>query len=145
MKTLVCFLEERSAQVLLETILPKILNSSEINFKYITFQGKQDLEKNLYQKLKGWKQPNSYFLVMRDKDAGDCIGIKENLKTITQNGGKIAETCIRIACCELEKLTARKYQKISGSRAIAPHLKIDGSNKSKSFNELLKGIKKLVV
>ena len=98
MKTLVCFLEERSAQVLLETILPKILNSSEINFKYITFQGKQDLEKNLYQKLKGWKQPNSYFLVMRDKDAGDCIGIKEKLKTITQNGGKIAETCIRIAC-----------------------------------------------
>ncbi|WP_141698876.1 hypothetical protein [Candidatus Marithrix sp. Canyon 246] len=45
---------------------------------------------------------------------------------------------------ELYKLTKKKYQKVAGSRAIAPHLKIDGTNKSHSFNILLQGIKKLI-
>ena len=41
---------------------------------------------------------------------------------------------------ELSKLTKNRYQKISGSRAIGPHLKIDGTNRSHSFNVLLAGI-----
>lgn len=44
---------------------------------------------------------------------------------------------------ELKQLTQQKYQVIAGSRAIAPHLKIDGSNCSHSFNVLLAGIKQL--
>ena len=48
------------------------------------------------------------------------------------------------AAQELQKLTQRKYQKVSGSRAIGPHLKTDGSNRSHSFNVLLNGIEKLV-
>ncbi len=45
---------------------------------------------------------------------------------------------------ELYKLTKKKYQKVAGSRVIAPHLEIDGTNKSHSFNILLPGIKKLI-
>jgi monomeric isocitrate dehydrogenase len=45
---------------------------------------------------------------------------------------------------ELKKLTKNKYQKISGSQSIAPFLRIDGSNRSTSFNNLVRGIKKLV-
>ena len=48
------------------------------------------------------------------------------------------------AAQELSNLTQKKYQKVAGSRAIAPFLKIDGSNKSHSFNVLLVGIRKLV-
>lgn len=40
---------------------------------------------------------------------------------------------------ELKKLTKGKYQKLSGSRAIAPHLSLD-DNKSTSFNVLIRGI-----
>ena len=43
----------------------------------------------------------------------------------------------------LSMITERKYQKVSGSRMIAPYLKIDGSNRSRSFNVLLDGIKNL--
>jgi len=43
---------------------------------------------------------------------------------------------------ELAKLTNKKYQKASGSRAIAPHLNIE-NNHSKSFNVLISGIKQL--
>ena len=45
----------------------------------------------------------------------------------------------------LEDLTGGTYQKVMGSRSIAPHLSIDENvNTSHSFNELLSGIKKLV-
>ncbi len=44
---------------------------------------------------------------------------------------------------ELERLTSGFYQKVAGSRAIAPHLHIEG-NKSHSFKILLAGIRKLV-
>lgn len=43
---------------------------------------------------------------------------------------------------ELERLTSGLYQKVAGSRAIAPYLHID-DNKSHSFKMLLGGIRKL--
>jgi hypothetical protein len=147
---------------------------------------REDLEKNIEKRLKFWKQPNSCFLVMRDKDSGNCRVIKKNLRDKIKKSGKNENSVIRIACHELEsfylgdlsavekglkingltklqskskfrepdklsnsseelyKLTEKKYQKVAGSRAIAPHLKIDGTNKSHSFNILLPGIKKLI-
>ena len=45
---------------------------------------------------------------------------------------------------ELSKITGGQYQKIQGSAAIAPFLKLDGSNKSTSFNMLISGIRKIV-
>ena len=44
---------------------------------------------------------------------------------------------------ELARLTAGRYEKVAGSRAIAPHLHTEG-NKSHSFKILLTGIRKLV-
>lgn len=44
---------------------------------------------------------------------------------------------------ELTRLTSGLYNKIAGSRAIAPHLNIEG-NTSRSFNVLIAGIRKLV-
>jgi hypothetical protein len=47
------------------------------------------------------------------------------------------------AAQELERLTGKKYQKIQGSRDIAPFLKLDGTNASHSFNVLISGIRNL--
>ncbi len=44
---------------------------------------------------------------------------------------------------ELMKITKGAYQKIAGSRAIAPHLDFE-RNASSSFNALVAGIKKLI-
>ena len=44
---------------------------------------------------------------------------------------------------ELCKVTGRKYQKLAGSRAIAPHLRLDGGNRSHSFNALIDGIRRV--
>jgi len=43
----------------------------------------------------------------------------------------------------LEKLTGNAYQKVSGSRAIGPHLDLD-ANTSRSFNVLVAGIRRLI-
>ncbi|NET23796.1 MAG: hypothetical protein F6K07_32915 [Okeania sp. SIO1H5] len=184
-ETLVCLLEEPSAREMLKGILPEVLGS-ENEVKYIVFEGKQDLEKNIERKLKYWNVPQSSFLVMRDQDSGDCKRIKDLLLEKVQRSGKASKTLVRTACKELESfylgdlqaveagmqinglsrqqenrkfrtpdqlaspskeldtLTTGMYQKIDGSRKIAPHLKLDGSNRSISFKNLISGIQKLV-
>lgn len=183
MRTFVFFLEEPSAKEMLQGMLPRIL-PEKIFIRYVIFQGKQDLEKNLDIKLRAWKLPNCSFIVMRDQDSGDCKEIKKKLANICQKAGKKG-VLIRIACHELEsfylgdlaavekgldlkglerkkkqrkfrdpdllanpseemfKLTNNIYDKVSGSRAIAPYLALE-SNTSKSFNTLISGIKNLI-
>ncbi len=183
MRTFVFFLEEPSAKEMLKGVLHRILPDG-ILIRYVIFQGKQDLEKNLRIKLRAWKLPNCSFIVMRDQDSGNCKEIKEKLANICEKAGKKG-VLIRIACHELEsfylgdlaavekgldlkglegkqkqrkfrdpdllgnpseemfKLTNNIYDKISGSRAISPHLALE-SNSSKSFNTLISGIRNLI-
>lgn len=100
MKTLVFFLEEPSAEAMLKAVLPRVLPEN-IQVRYIVFQGKQNLEKNLNRKLRGWSAPDSYFVVMRDQDSGDCREIKSKLLSLCQ-GSRKERVLIRIACRELE-------------------------------------------
>ena len=97
---LVFFLEEPSAREMLKGLLPRILPDF-IACRYIVFEGKQDLEKNLIRRLRGWRAPNSVFVVLRDQDSGDCIAIKQTLATKCRDAGR-PEATVRIACRELE-------------------------------------------
>lgn len=100
MKTLVCLTEEPSAAEMLKAVLPRI--TTEIDIKYIPFEGKSDLENHFERFISGWNIPDSYFLLLRDKDAGDCLKIKNHLVAKTRMTGKWDRVCIRIACSELE-------------------------------------------
>lgn len=182
MKTIVFFLEEPSAREMLEGVLPRVLPEN-IQVRYIVFQGKQDLEKNLKKKLRGWRIPESVFVVMRDQDSGDCKAIKRKLVNLCRDAGQDG-VLVRVACHELEsfylgdlaaveqglglrnlkaqqqkrkfrnpdalgnpamelrRLTSNSYDKVAGSRAIAPFLNLE-TNYSQSFNVLLSGIRKM--
>ncbi len=181
MSQIVFFLEEPSAQEMLKGVLPRILPPS-MSCRYVVFDGKQDLEKRLPMRLRAWKDPAAKFIVMRDKDSGDCVTIKENLRQKCTRAGH-ADVLIRIACHELEsfylgdlravekafkieKLAKQQnkakfrdpdklanpsqelkrlvptYQKMSGSRAIAPFLEVT-ANCSTSFNALVSGLRRL--
>jgi len=182
-KTIIFFLEELSAKVMLQGLLPRIL-PDEVRCHFVVFEGKQDLEKNLAKRLRLWLLPESVFIIMRDQDAGDCQTIKAKLTGICRQAGR-EEAMVRVACRELEsfylgdlaavekgllrpglikmqnnrkyrtpdslanpaqelsKLTHAQYQKVAGSRAIAPHLNPE-SNTSHSFRILIAGIRKLV-
>jgi len=101
MRTLVVFTEEPSAKVMLESLLPRLLPKKACSFICVAFEGKQDLEKQLPIKLKGWRTPNTHFIVLRDQDSGDCKTIKRGLKDICVKARKPG-VLVRIACRELE-------------------------------------------
>ena len=100
MKNLVCFLEEPSAKEMLKGILPRLLPEN-IQCFYIVFDGKQDLEKQLVHRMRGWQKTDSAFLVIRDQDSADCITVKSRLSDLCREAGK-PEAIVRIACRELE-------------------------------------------
>ena len=149
--------------------------------RFVVFEGKQDLEKQLPRKLGGYLNPNARFIVMRDQDQGDCRRIKTSLAALCPVSRR-SRTIVRIACRELEafylgdlravesglglsglagkqdkakfrdpdhlsspareleKLTGNRYQKIAGSRSIAPHLDLQAP-RSRSFHHLLHAIR----
>jgi hypothetical protein len=183
MKTMVFFLEGPSEKELLLGVLPKMI-PADMDVRYLVFRGKQDLEKNLVRRLRGWQLPNSMFVILRDQDAGDCRHVKAGLVEKCTESGKTG-WLVRVACREMEsfflgdlaaveqglgvdklrekqktrkfrnpdnlanpsaelmKLTGNRYDKLSGSRAISPHLNIE-CNKSHSFKILVDGICKLM-
>jgi hypothetical protein len=145
------------------------------------FEGKQDLEKQLSRRIRGYLNPHARFIVMRDQDNGDCKKIKESLSNLCA-GAHRSRIKVRIACRELEsfylgdlravesglgipglatrqdkakfrdpdqllspareleKLTGNRYQKVGGSRAIAPHLNLD-TPRSRSFRHLIHAVR----
>ena len=100
MPKLVVFLEEKSAKEFLDRFLPKCLPEGW-DFKLIPHEGKSDLEKSLGRKLRAWLEPDVTFMVLRDKDAGNCAEVKARLREICIAAGK-PDVTIRIACYELE-------------------------------------------
>ena len=100
MTQIVFFLEELSAQEMLKGLLPKII-PQHIQIHYMLFEGKQDMEKRLPIRLRAWQRPDARFVVLRDKDNGDCKEIKNDLAGKCADCGK-PDTLIRIACHELE-------------------------------------------
>ncbi|WP_218032471.1 DUF4276 family protein [Paenibacillus humicus] len=93
-------LEEISMKSVLDVILPKLL-PSHVAFRTIKHEGKSDLEKSIPIKLRAFQTPNTYFVILRDKDSGDCIKIKENLSALCREAGR-PDTLVRIVCHELE-------------------------------------------
>ena len=183
MKNLVFFLEGQSERELLQGLIPRLFdNHKVVDVKYIVFQGKQDLEKKFYARLRGWLRHDSVFVVLVDQDTEDCEKLKARLWSKCESIDR-SNLLIRIACHELEswyfgdltavekaldkknliaysnrrkyrepdsiqnpseelrKITDGAYQKISGSRAIAPLLSLK-ENKSSSFKAFTEGIYK---
>lgn len=101
MRELVFLLEEASAQAMLEGLLPKLLPEGTA-VRYLVFEGKSDLEKQLVRKVKGYRNLEAKFIVLRDQDsAPDCIAIKAKIAALCASAGK-PDMLIRIACRELE-------------------------------------------
>lgn len=92
--------EELSVKAFLDGFLPRILPDT-ISFQIIPHEGKSDLEKSIPRKLRGWREPNVRFIVIRDQDSGNCVEIKKKLQKMCEYSNR-PETLIRIACRELE-------------------------------------------
>lgn len=100
MSEVVFFLEEASARAMLEGFLPKIL-PEEITCRFIVFEGKQDLEKQMVKRMSGYQVPGARFVVLRDKDSEDCRRVKARLVEKCTEARK-PHALVRVACYELE-------------------------------------------
>ena len=104
MRELVFLLEEASAKAMLEGLVPRLLDD-RIQVRLIIFEGKQDLEKQLPLRLRGYLNPHARFLVLRDQDsAPDCKLVKHRLMRLCESAGRGAVSLVRIACRELETI-----------------------------------------
>lgn len=102
MRELVFLLEEASAKAMLESFLPRILHP-DIWPRFIPFEGKQDLERQMLKRLRGYVNPRARFIVLRDQDnAPDCVALKAQLIERCRQAGRHDKTLVRIACTELE-------------------------------------------
>lgn len=104
MKTIVFLAEEPSMVNFLRGFVPRYMDENKIRtpeLLYIPHQGKSDLKKSIPKKLKGWVKPNTYFMILHDKDSNDCIRLKEELMQICNESGR-PDTIVRIVCTELE-------------------------------------------
>ncbi len=102
MKELVFLVEGEAERNLLYALMPRLL-PEEIGHRVIPFQGKQDLEKRMVMRIRGYQNTLARFIILRDQDSdADCVALKQGLLTRCQDTGKAAHCLVRIACTELE-------------------------------------------
>ncbi len=101
MPPLIFLLEEPSAKAFLESLTERLgMRDACI---LLSFNGKSDLEGKLANRMRGWMDNKACFLIMRDRDSGDCFDIKERLlKLCSASGVDSARFRVRVACGELE-------------------------------------------
>jgi hypothetical protein len=97
---LVFLLEEASMKNVLDIILPKIIPEN-VAFLTIKHEGKSDLERSIPRKLRAFTNPETYFVILRDKDSSDCREVKRKLISLCEEGGR-PDALVRIVCHELE-------------------------------------------
>ncbi len=120
--TLVLLLEEKSMAAFLEGLLPRVLPEG-VQYRLIPHEGKSDLERSIPRKLRGWKAPDTRFVVVRDQDSGDCKEVKAKLRALCTEGQR-PDTLVRIACRELEAWFLGEMNAVSaafGSPTLARH------------------------
>ena len=101
MSELVFFLEEPSAEAMLDGLLPRIL-PEDVQYRCIVFEGKQDLEAQLVRRMRGYRVPQARFIVLRDQDTTpDCHKVKTDLAALCHTAGH-PRSLVRVACRELE-------------------------------------------
>ena len=87
-------LEERSAEVTLKLILPKIL-PDDVSYNFHVFNGKPDLLKKLSARLKGyskWMPDDWRIVVLIDEDRKNCQELKTQLENAAHQSGLVTKS-----------------------------------------------------
>ncbi len=127
---------------MLEGLLPRILEQG-VTTRFVVFEGKQDLDKQIERKLRGWLTPESSFLVLRDQDAGDCLMLKTELLRKCAAAGH-PETLVRIACRELESWYIGDLRSVEEAFAIPGLVRHGASAKYRNPDKVMKPSAELI-
>ncbi|MFD2181456.1 DUF4276 family protein [Rhodoplanes azumiensis] len=89
--------EEPSMEIFLNAVLPRIL-AGRATYSIHAYQGKPDLLQKLDVRLRGYARwlPDAYrVIVLVDRDADDCVGLKGRLERAAAQAG----LSTRVTCC----------------------------------------------
>lgn len=134
MTTLAFLLEEESAKYMLEGLLPRLL-PPDVQARYIVFEGKQDLQGQLARRLRGWRAPDTRFVVLHDQDSSDCRSLKAELQAICLDAGR-PDTLIRIACRELESFYLGDLEAVERALGLRGLMRQQGGRKFRAPDSL---------
>lgn len=126
-------LEEPSMKALLDDLIPRLFPGLVVleHFQCVPHEGKSDLDRSFPRKLRGWREPDVRFVIVRDNDGGNCVELKARLRKLCTEAGR-PDSLIRLVCQELESWY------IGDLRALAaayPDDKIDTPAMQKRFIE----------
>ena len=118
MRELVFLLEEPSARAMLDSLLPRLLGPDRL-CRLVPFERKQDLERNIVKRIRGYQNPEARFIVLRDLDSNpDCRVLKRRLLDLCAESGKGDACLVRIACQELETFYLADLQAVEAALGI---------------------------
>lgn len=93
LEKLIVFVEEYSMEAALEHLLPKLL--TDVEFEIRRFQCKDDLLKNMPDRLRGyrsWLPANWVILVLVDRDDDDCLLLMQSLERMAAAAGLVSKS-----------------------------------------------------
>lgn len=92
-------------KVALDELVPRLLEQENLqeqfHYQVLPHKGKTDLRDSIKRTLQNWGIPNSYFIILHDKDSANCCLLKQKIATLCAEAGH-PNTLIRIPCHELE-------------------------------------------
>jgi hypothetical protein len=108
---LIFMLEEPSMRFFIDGFIHRILPEG-VHVQYLVHEGKQDLDKSIPRKLRAWRMPNSYFVIVRDKDAEEPLVLKKRLSDMCVANDR-PESLVRIAVHHLESWVLGDFSAIA--------------------------------
>lgn len=141
-KSIVIFTEEPSAKILIETLVERHFTDklrTGIDFHCYNFEGKSHLKQQFPLKLRGWRKPNTYFLITCDQDSNDCLILKQKLQSLANSALPFS---IVIFCQELESFYLGDLKALQAAFGLAKEPIL--ANKYKKSIDEIRGAKEEV-
>lgn len=136
MKELVFLVEGEAERCLLDALLPRVLPEG-VGHRVVPFQGKQDMEKRMALRIRGYLNPQARFIILRDQDShADCIALKRALQDRCVGTRREAHCLVRIACTELESFYLADLAAVSKALDLPGLDRLQGQRKFRDPDRL---------
>lgn len=137
MTSLVVFVEEPSARIVVEHVLARLLPGKHVII--VQHEGKSDLKASFSRKIAAWQHPKAVpFIVLHDNDGSDCATLKHELTELVTLRCR-ARTRVRIVMQCLESWYLGDPTALEASGLVKPTIarKIENSQKFRNPDRLV--------
>jgi hypothetical protein len=141
------YVEEISMEIVLHSLVKKILHEQTFDYQIYTHQGKPDLLRKLPNRLKAYRHRMDDWrvIVLIDRDNDDCLKLKQELENIASDAGLMTKTTAQNKAFQvinrivIEELEAWFFGDIKAIQSAYPRLNISDNKKEFRDPDAIKG------